>query len=39
MINAINEYSESNQQVNNNDSTDYWSSVAKDYCNHLLTTH
>lgn len=38
MINAINEYSESNQQVNNNDSTDY-SSVAKDYCNHLLTTH
>ena len=39
MINAINEYSVSNQKVNNNDSTDYSLSIAKDYCNHLLITH
>ena len=38
MINAINEYSASNQKVNN-DSTDYSRSFAIDYCNHLLITH
>ena len=39
MINAINEHSVSNQKVNNNESTDYSPSIAKDCCNHLLVTH